>query len=377
MLRLALASLLVMVAAAVTAADDLIIRDIVVEGGITLTVDTVSYYLGLEPEDPLDLEYATDGYRRLWDSGLFEEIRLEVEDHGDGTVTLYVVVKERPFVTRVDFEGNKKIKTTDLKDKLDEHGIEIPRNVPLKMAQLRRIKAAIKEVYDASGFRSAQISFQIEDISSSKKKVVYTIDEGGKVKIASIDFAGNEVFSDSKLRGVFKKTKQKSLRNMFGDKIVYTKESWDEDRDNLRTFYGNRGYIGTRVRPVYDANAETGLVDVRYEVGEGSIGYINKVNIMGNERTMDKVIRRELVIYPGDKYNRSRVKTSENRLRNLNYFEIVTINPEQTGEGDKYDLNVQVKEKPTGQFSAGVGFSSVDSLVGYVELSQGNFNYKT
>jgi len=112
-------------------------------------------------------------------------------------------------------------------------------------------------------------------------------------------------------------------------------------------------------------------------VGEGSIGYINKVNIMGNERTMDKVIRRELVIYPGDKYNRSRVKTSENILRNLNYFEVVTANTESTGEGDQYDLNVQVKEKATGQFSAGVGFSSVDSLVGYIELSQGNFNWKT
>ncbi|RKX47286.1 MAG: outer membrane protein assembly factor BamA, partial [Verrucomicrobia bacterium] len=121
----------------------------------------------------------------------------------------------------------------------------------------------------------------------------------------------------------------------------------------------------------------TGMVDIRYEVAEGTIGYINKVNIMGNERTQDKVIRREMVIYPGDKYNRSRVKTSENRLRNLNYFEVVTSTPEPTGEGDKYDLNVQVKEKPTGQFSAGVGFSSVDSLVGYVELSQGNFNWKT
>ena len=179
-LRLAFIAVLVIVAAAATAADELIIRDIVVEGGVTLTVDTVSYYLGLEPEDPLDQEYVTDGYRRLWDSGLFEDILIEAEDHGDGTVTLYIVVTERPFVTTVDFEGNKKIKTTDLKDKLDEHGIEVPRNVPLRMAQLRRIETAIKEVYDASGFRSAQISFQVEDISSSKKKVVYTIDEGAR-----------------------------------------------------------------------------------------------------------------------------------------------------------------------------------------------------
>ena len=65
----------------------IIIRDIVVEGGVTLTVDTVSYYLGLEPEDPLEIEYVIDGYRRLWDSGLFEDVVIEVEDHSDGTVT--------------------------------------------------------------------------------------------------------------------------------------------------------------------------------------------------------------------------------------------------------------------------------------------------
>jgi outer membrane protein insertion porin family len=128
---------------------------------------------------------------------------------------------------------------------------------------------------------------------------------------------------------------------------------------------------------VYDADAQTGIVNIRYEITEGELGYIKDVNISGNERTLDKVIRRELVMYPGEKYNRSRVRTSERRLQNLNYFEIVTINPEQAEESDQYDMNVQVKEKPTGQFQAGVGFSSVDSLVGYVELSQGNFNWKT
>jgi outer membrane protein insertion porin family len=85
------------------------------------------------------------------------------------------------------------------------------------------------------------------DMGANKRKVTYEIEEGGKVKIDSIEFAGNDVFSNSKLRGVLKKTKQKSMRQMFGDKTVYTKEAWDEDRDNLRTFYQNRGYIDVKV----------------------------------------------------------------------------------------------------------------------------------
>jgi outer membrane protein insertion porin family len=257
MQRVVLTCLLMAVAVVAPAQEELFIRDIVVEGGVTLTVDTVSYYLGLEPDDPLDLEFVTDGYQRLWDSGLFESIRIDFEDHEDGTVTVYVVVEERPFVTSVDFDGNKKIKTTDLKDKLDERGVEVPRNVPLKMAQLGRIRSSIKEIYDADGFRSAVVSYRVEDVPPNKKKVVYEIDEGGKVKIADIRFAGNEVFSNSKLRGVLKKTKKKGLRYMFGDKIVYTKEAWDEDRDNLRTFYGNRGYIDVKIgEPVLELIAK-------------------------------------------------------------------------------------------------------------------------
>ena len=149
---------LILVAAIAGAQQELYIRDVIVEGGVTLTVDTVSYYLGLEAGDPLEREAIVDGYRRLWDSGLFEDVRVEVENHGDGEATLYIVVTERPFVTSVEFVGNKKVKTTDLKDKLDERGIEVPRNVPLRSSQLGRIQSAVKEVYDAEGFRSAQVS---------------------------------------------------------------------------------------------------------------------------------------------------------------------------------------------------------------------------
>ena len=346
-----------MVAATVTAADELIIRDIVVEGGVTLTVDTVSYYLGLEPEDPVDHDYVTDGYRRLWDSGLFEEVRIEAEDHGDGTVTLYIVVKERPFVTTVDFEGNKKIKTTDLKDKLDEHGIEVPRNVPLRTAQLRRIEAAVKEVYDASGFRSAQISFHVEDISSSKKKVVYTIDEGGKVKISSIDFAGNEVFKDSKLRGVFKVTKQKSLRNMFGDKIVYTKEAWDEDRDNLRTFYGNRGYIDVKIgEPVIDLVAKKPdaatlkkkkyTMHITVPIEEGDPYVLGSFSVTGSEIFKAEGLRKIFKVHEGETYNRKAIDEGMEKVRdgyhNSGYVYAYTNETWARREGEERIVDVTV-----------------------------------
>ncbi len=227
---------------------------------------------------------------------------------------------------------------------------------------------AIKSLYMNAGFLDVQVADpQLDDGTPKKSKLIFTINEGQRYRVGKIAVAGMKTFEEQELR--------RGIRLGQGD--IAALAAAEAGSESIRAFYVNRGYIRTRVHPVYDANADTGMVDIRYDVTEGSVGYINKVNIMGNERTLDKVIRRELVIYPGDKYNRSRVKTSENRLRNLNYFEGVTTNPEPTGEGDQYDLNVQVKEKPTGQFSAGVGFSSVDSLVGYIELSQGNFNWKT
>ena len=227
---------------------------------------------------------------------------------------------------------------------------------------------ALKTFYMNNGFLDVKISDPIlDDTTPKKSRLTFKIDEGQRYRIGKIGITGMDNYTEGELR--------RGIRLRSGN--IASIENADAGSEAIRAFYGNRGYVRTVVRPIYDANAETGIVDVTYDITEGGIGYIQAVNINGNERTLDKVIRRELVMYPGEKYNRSRIKTSENRLRNLNFFEIVTINPDSTGEGDKYDVNVQVKEKPTGQFSAGVGFSSVDSLVGYVELSQGNFNWKT
>lgn len=227
---------------------------------------------------------------------------------------------------------------------------------------------AIKSLYMNSGFLDVRVEEPIfEQTGETRAHLVYPIVEGRQYIVDEISVIGCETFSNEEL--------MRGIRMQRGDIAAY--EAIEGATESIRAFYGNRGYIRTGVRPVLDADADKGVVDIRFEVSEGAVGYINKVNIRGNEVTKDEVIRRELIVYPGDKYNRSRVQTSENRLRNLQYFEVVTSNPDPIGEGDKYDLNVKVRERRTGQFSAGVGFSSVDSLVGYVELSQGNFDITT
>ncbi len=314
-----------------------------------------------------------EAYRDFWypDTQVTWSSKTDVEL---GTVDVTYRIKEgrKLGIKKLVFEGNEFIDDKKLRKIVQQKqkwflsfitgaGKYKPENVDMDVF-------AIKSLYMNEGFLDVTVSNPVLDDTKPKKtRMIFQINEGQRYIVGNIVVAGMETFSEKELR--------RGIRLGMGD-IAALRDA-EAGSESIRAFYGNRGYIRTSVRPVYDANAESGRVDIRYEITEGAIGYINKVNVMGNERTKDKVIRRELVIYPGDKYNRSRVKTSENRLRNLNYFEVVTMNPEPTGEGDQYDLNVQVKEKPTGQFSAGVGFSSVDALVGYIELSQGNFNWKT
>lgn len=151
----------------------------------------------------------------------------------------------------------------------------------------------------------------------------------------------------------------------------------DEAAAAMNRFYGNRGYIRNHVRPVITTDPETGLADIMFRVSEGTQATIHQIHIRGNEKTRDEVMRRELAVYPGEKFHQQKVETSENRLRNLDYFERVTSTTDPVDEEeDAYDLTFNVIEKAMGSFLVGAGFSSVDSIVGFAELSHGNFDIR-
>lgn len=290
-----------------------LIEHIIVEGGVTVTTDTVSYYLGLEPGDPLDPADIADGFHRLWDSGLFENIRFDKEVLADGKVNLIVIVKERPFVKSVTFKGTHKITTSSLKDKLDEQGVDLPHNVPLKLGDLTKIESAIKEIYNKEGYRSAQITHEIEDLSKTEKRVVFHIDEGGRVKIGSISFIGNHVFSDRRLRGAMKKTKQISWHRFIGKKLIYSKENWEEDRDNLKKFYMNHGYKDVKIgdpqiklvakRPnAKKLKKRKYRLEITIPVEEGQQFTLGKLNVKGSTVLSEEKLRRLFDVKTGKVY---------------------------------------------------------------------------
>ena len=159
---------------------------------------------------------------------------------------------------------------------------------------------------------------------------------------------------------------------------TFTLKGMSQDTEAVGNFYDTRGHIDVArtgdLKAKRIPNTETGTMDIKYQIDEGQKSLVEKIEIRGNTRTKDKVIRRELALYPGETFDMTRVKISESRLRGLDYFSKVEAQPEATDAPGRKDLLVTVEEQETGKFNFGAGFSSIDQLVAYTEVTMGNFD---
>ena len=237
------------------------------------------------------------------------------------------------------------------------------------------------------------LDFEIKDVKLDRPTtnimyVKYYVDEGRQYKVGSVKITGAKVFSDAEIvNGLhqthdFEHSKAKlgvhGLPMDTGD--VFTPDGLNSDNDLIEDFYGSKGYIdiseGRALRINRVPNVDTGTMDVEFIVDDSEKDRVQKIEIRGNLKTKDKVIRRELAISPGDVLDMVRVKISKQRLEGLDFFDKVDtrtedIDPPTPGEKN---LIINVEEKNTGNFTVGAGFSSIDSLVGYAEVSQENFD---
>ncbi len=226
-------------------------------------------------------------------------------------------------------------------------------------------REAIRKAFMDLGYLGAQVGEPTFVYVGRKKiDVFFSVAEGPRYALARWDVAGLARFPSNEVaRGVA----------MPPDGTARLADI-QRNAQAIRDFYGSRGYIKTEVDPrlALDTNAATAAVS--YQVREGTLAYVQNVEIRGNSETKDKVIRREIGVVPGDVYNEVKIRASENRVRNLNYFSFVNTYPESTAISNRYNLVFDVEEQRTGQFMVGAGYSSEDSLIGYIELKQGNFD---
>jgi outer membrane protein insertion porin family len=397
--------------------------------------------------DPISQEKVSEDIKSIFNMGYFEDTRAEIEPF-EGGIKLIYVVKEKPTIARIEFQGNKKLDDSKLKEKLtittgsiadavliqdnanrlrafyEEEGywlssivpvtkrispdevsltyqIEEGSKVKIKKINIEGNKAipaklikktmATKEwgifsfITSSGYYRKDQMDVDIEKIrdlyfdrgfikvaigepeiklTSDRKGMNITIpvSEGDQFKISSVEFSGNKVFSDDEIK----------KRITLIPNTPFSKANLRRDIFSISELYSENGYAIATVTPdlIPDENAR--LVKVSLKIDEGDKYRIGKIEISGNTKTRDKVIRREVRLDEGDVFNSKLLKRSYERINNLNFFENVDINPKPRPEEKLVDLEVKVKERPTGYLSVGGGYSSVDKLIGMVEVTQGN-----
>lgn len=417
-----------------------------VSGNRIISTHTILSKIKSQKGSNLGQKTVNEDIKRLYGTGFFEDIQLNIEEVPGG-YKIIVLVKEKPIVRQIIFEGQSVFNEERLRKTLNVIEGQI-----LDRQTIKQGVEDIRKLYSGKGFRFIEIKTEVNvDESSKEVSIIIRILEGKKYRIKEIDFEGVKSFSEKRIRklmktkkkklfssGVFKEASfQKDLDrirffyqkegfldakvaprfeydreknrifitiiveegkhyitgevNFSGNAIYPDSEIWEQlemlpgltysqfyisqDIERIRTFYFENGYIDARIVPNIKLNRDTGKVDVTYEIGEGDLYFVEKVAIRGNTKTKDIVIRRELRIRPGEKFDGEKIKKSKQRLENLGYFEEVTYDMEPSRAGsNRKDLIFRVKEKRTGELSFGGGVSSIDKFIGFAEISQKNFD---
>jgi outer membrane protein insertion porin family len=421
------------------------VASIQVEGNRRVELETIRSYFKAGPGGRLDQAQIDDGLKALIETGLFQDVRIS-----QAGGRLVVTVVENPVIGRVAFEGNKKIKDEQLSAEIQSK----PRGT-LSRPMVQSDAQRIAEIYRRSGRYDVRVNPEIIEQPNNRVDLVFTITEGSKTGVKSIEFIGNNTYSAYRLKDIIK-THESNLLSFLGGGDVYDPDRVEADRDLIRRYYlkhgfadvqvvaalteydperkgflvtfkieegqqyrvasvnfqssiatldGNalrsfsrvnvgslynaealeksveemqieasrRGYAFAIVRPRGDRNFESHTVSITFAIDEGPRTYIERINVRGNTRTRDYVIRREFDISEGDAYNRALVDRAERRLKNLDFFKNVKITTEPGSSSDRVILVVELEEKSTGDFSVSGGYSTTDGALAEVSVSERNF----
>jgi outer membrane protein insertion porin family len=415
-----------------------VVSNIEVEGNRTVDKSLMINMSGLKPGSELVPQAIQDAIRRLYAMKLFSDIQVEGKET-EGGMELYIKVREYPKASSVQISGNKKIKTEDIKEKLN-----ITLGKVISPMDVKTDVDNIKSVYREKGYLAAQVESQIQETDREGEVALeYKIKEGKKVRIKKITIEGNQVFEDKKIRKQMKNKEDRwwrsgefdpeefeedkgkivefykkegyldagvisdsiwydslSPKDMFikivvteGDRYKFGKVSWDgnklfseeklnklvkfkegqiynqekyeETLGNIYSLYQEEGHIYVMIED--NTTTRDSMVNVDYQITEGMPANVRKINIQGNTKTKEKVIRRELSLLPGQRFRRSLLMRSIRDVMYLNYFANVEPDYEVLDNGD-IDLAIKVEEKPTGQIMFGAGYSARDKLVGNIGL---------
>jgi outer membrane protein insertion porin family len=377
------------------------LTDIKIEGNKKLSASKIRKKITVKTGQPLDEQKLfTDSQeiRKLYEKYGYAGARVKYvlnidENAGRGTVIFEITEAPKIKIKQIEVIGAAAFPQKELRKQLKTKRrwmfSWLTGSGVFKEDEFQDDRDLLAEFYHSRGY----LDFEIKDVKldypvTNKMVIRFYIYEGRQYKVGSITFTGNKLFNAEEIhRGLQAVKSSEHSKGKLGPHglamdagDIFTPGGLNQDTQAIEDFYGSKGYIdvvrGPTLRAAYIPNVETGTMDLEFQIKEGQKSRVEKIDIRGNNKTKDKVIRRELAISPGETFDMVRVKISKQRLEGLDYFDKVDMRPEATDPpiAGRKDLIVNVEEKNTGNFMLGAGFNSVEALVGYAEITQGNFD---
>lgn len=422
-----------------------------VQGLKRIEKDAILQKIQTKPGSPVSAETLRQDIQSIFSLGYFDDIELDAVRSGDG-VKLTFNVKERPAIAKIEFDGNERIDTSDLKEviKVKEWSI-------LDVNKVKEDVALLQKHYEEKGFYLAKVGFDVKTTKADEVELVYKINDYDKVQIKKITFLNNRRFSDDQLKSVMAETREgnalsfltssgsfkdtafkQDLQRLtlwyldhgyvkfayeapvitvsddkrwlfisiyvnegeqyrigevdFGGDLLYSKEELAQglqltkgeifsytkrnlDIQRLTEKYQDLGYAFVNVVPDFGWHDEERVVDLTYKFEKGNLVYFGEINMVGNSKTHDKVIRRELTIHEGELFSGTQLRVSRENVERLGYFqpgEVIFNQTTPKGQSDVVNVEISVKERSTGTITLGAGFGSAQGLFLSSQISEIN-----
>jgi outer membrane protein insertion porin family len=361
-----------------------LIKDIRITGNEHIKTKKIRKKISLEKGDFFDaikFNRELDDVREMYREKNYKSIRIDYEsllDPRTNSVDIEVRVAEgeKPKIKKIKITGNDSIKASKIRKAMTSkkrgYFSWITGKGIYDADQLDLDHENIKSLYLSRGYLDVKVKGPEPLFSKNRKKVTLNIEviEGKSYSVGSVQFVGNKILTTEELH----RACGLKSGDTFRKGVEMNLNSVDMSTFLIRTKYASKGYIDANISVIALPGEDPYQFDLTFNIKENEQVKIRKIDITGNHITQDKVIRRELAVDPGNIYNNTRIRNSISRLRNLGYFKIVDIYPRPTPEQNQRDLVVRVEEGETVRLGAGMAFSSVDQLVGSLELSFSNFD---
>jgi len=351
------------------------INKIYVAGNDEVSLSKINEVLDVKKEqilDPSKLKKNVEKIKELYiEKGFYmAEVSYELKRNSPSEVDVWFRIHEnaKVEVRRVNFVGNHAIGDDELREVILTHEGNILSIVTqagtYREDVFQRDLLLLQAHYWDRGYVQVKVGTPLIELSPDKQSMYITIsiDEGPQYRLGKID-----------IRGDLLESKEFFLKRVSvkpGE--IFNRSKLSDDLQKLTDLYKDRGYAYVNASPATPVDEKNLTVDVTFEIQKGELVYFDHINIRGNSKTRDKVIRRELRIIEGDSYSQSLLDYSKRRVNALGFFEKVDVSTKRGSSDNEMDVNVEVAERPTGTFQIGAGFSSVENFIAQAQISQNN-----